>query len=209
MINCRGAENRLKIIKEYNIKPIANLKLLEGDTIKSCAKDDITDHYYIFEYVSKNDKNKSGLLYCGEHVAKEFSKLTNKPLPKLYNILKYNSNNSIVRDTNLLAKGKITVAWNRERKQLYNAVMIFFIYWKIKPNKALYNIKTKLESYTGYPPYISHIKAVNTIIRNSGKTLDEIIKDIEDKGNKVKDFNFDLIIKRLEAEQIEQYFVNN
>ena len=84
--------------------------------------------------------------------------------------------------------------------------MIFFIYWKINPNSPIYNIKNKLENYVERTPYINYIKSVNTIIKNTGKTLRNIILELEDRGNNLRDFNFDLIKRRLEQENIEQYF---
>ena len=195
-LNCRGRKNRINIVKEYEVTPVANLKLLNGDIIKSNANNDITDHYYIFEYKSKTT-NEVGFIYCGEAVAKDFSILINKPLPRLYNILRGDEN---VRRN---AQEEFEI---RERKQLYNAVMIFFIYWKINPNSPIYNIKNKLENYVERTPYINYIKSVNTIIKNTGKTLRNIILELEDRGNNLRDFNFDLIKRRLEQENIEQYF---
>ena len=205
-LNCRGRKNRINIVKEYEVTPVANLKLLNGDIIKSNANNDITDHYYIFEYKSKTT-NEVGFIYCGEAVAKDFSILINKPLPRLYNILRGDENvrrnaqeEFEIRDSNQ------NIKWNPERKQLYNAVMIFFIYWKRNPNSPIYNIKNKLENYVERTPYINYIKSVNTIIKNTGKTLRNIILELEDRGNNLRDFNFDLIKRRLEQENIEQYF---
>lgn len=205
-LNCRGRKNRINIVKEYEVTPVANLKLLNGDIIKSNANNDITDHYYIFEYKSKTT-NEVGFIYCGEDVAKDFSILINKPLPRLYNILRGDENvRRNAREKSEISGGNQNIKWNPERKQLYNAVMIFFIYWTIKPNTAIYNIKSELENYIEYPPCIRYIKAVNTIIKNTGKTLREVILELENRGNNLKNFNFDLIKRRLEQENIEQYF---
>lgn len=208
MINCRGLNNRLEILEKYDVVPVANLKLLNGDEIKSCANDIITDHYYIFECTLKTDVDKKELIYCGQHVAKDFSKLLDKPLPRLYNILQDEVvDNNISNISTNDDKTSNNILWNKERKQLYNAVMLFFIYWKIKPNTAIYDIKNKLEQYISYPPYLNHIKSVNTIIKSSGKTLDEIIKELESRGNNIKEFKFDLIINRLLKERVKQYFI--
>lgn len=205
-LNCRGRKSRINIVEKYEVTPVANLKLLNGDVIKSNANNDITDHYYIFEYKSKTT-NEVGVIYCGEAVARDFSILTNKPLPRLYNILKGNENVRRNEREEFGIKGiSQNIKWNPERKQLYNAVMIFFIYWQIKPNSPIYNIKNELENYIQYPPYIRHIKAVNTIIKNTGKTLRTVILELENRGNNLKNFNFNLIERRLEQENIKQYF---
>lgn len=205
-LNCRGRKNRITIVEKYEVIPVANLKLLNGDVIRSNANNDITDHYYIFEYKSKTT-NEVGFIYCGEDVAKDFSVLINKPLPRLYNILKGNENvRRNAREESEISGNNQNIKWHPERKQLYNAVMIFFIYWKIKPNSPIYNIKNQLENYIEYPPYIRYIKSVNTIIKKTGKTLRNVILELEDRGNNLRDFNFDLIKRRLEQENIKQYF---
>ena len=92
-MECRGEKKRIFIVQNYIVKPICNLKLLNGQKIPSDAGGEITDHYYIFEAIHKIYKTKSKII-CGSCVAEEFRKLLNlKELPKLFNPLANVNNN--------------------------------------------------------------------------------------------------------------------
>ena len=58
--DCFGKEKRKQITKDYWIKPQMHLKLLNGQKKQSCARRPITDKYYSFSFVAKNDKKDSG-----------------------------------------------------------------------------------------------------------------------------------------------------
>ena len=48
-MECRGYDKRKKIVKEYNVIPVAHLKLLSHQTKHSDAGSTIKDEYYIFK----------------------------------------------------------------------------------------------------------------------------------------------------------------
>ena len=56
-MNCHGHDTRVRIVENYNIKCTAHIRLLNELIIRSDAERDITDTYYIFECVNKNDDN--------------------------------------------------------------------------------------------------------------------------------------------------------
>lgn len=203
MLNCRGKETRIKLVNNYDIEPVAKFKLLNGQKKKSNAGNDITNIYYLFKH-TKNNTDKVGYIYCGEEVAKHFSELTNRPLPALFNILVGDAEERNINIDTTIHKPRVS-SWNKERKQLYNAVMILFLYLDVKPNTPLFDIKEKLENYPGQQPYLSFIKSVNTIIKKLEKTIDEILDELKNDNN-IREFDFSLLSRRLQDESIVEYF---
>ncbi|MCI6006637.1 MAG: hypothetical protein MRZ25_00010 [Ruminococcus sp.] len=54
-MNCRNTETRRRIVEEYDVKPVAHIKLLAGQIKHSDAEAVIRDEYYIF--TAKNKGN--------------------------------------------------------------------------------------------------------------------------------------------------------
>jgi hypothetical protein len=63
-MNCHGHDTRVRIVENYNIKCTAHIRLLNEQIIRSDAERDITDTYYIFECVNKNDDNDVDRIVC-------------------------------------------------------------------------------------------------------------------------------------------------
>lgn len=70
-MNCHGHDTRVRIVENYNIKCTAHIRLLNEQIIRSDAERDITDTYYIFECVNKNDDNDVDRIVCGTGAARE------------------------------------------------------------------------------------------------------------------------------------------
>lgn len=84
--------------------------------------------------------------------------------------------------------------------------MIMICYFgNIDIESPLFKIKNKLEDYVTFPPYLSYIKSVNTIIGKTNKTFSEILKELS-KNNKLRSFKYDLILNELNTEEIPQNF---
>ena len=64
IMNCRGTETRQRIVKEYNVKPVAHIQLLAGQTKHSDAEAIIKEEYYIFNAERKSDGQKE-IIQCG------------------------------------------------------------------------------------------------------------------------------------------------
>lgn len=209
-MNCRGHYKRVQIVQENYVKPLAQLKLLNGKVLPGDAGKEIKDVYFIFECKSKSTSNLE-YIYCGRYAAEDFCIMTNQTLPKLFNPLvaeNYNGehrNNDEFYNENV---GTIYVKkWNEARKQLYNAVMIIISAWNAKPGTALFEIKEFLEnnSYIQYKPPLGKIKAVNTIIGKSSKTMREIIEELS-MENDLREYSFDLLVEELRKNNVDQYF---
>lgn len=92
-MECRGYDKRKKIVKEYNVIPVAHLKLLSHQTKHSDAGSTIKDEYYIFKAVNKRNGNEE-VIQCGMGAAKDFLRLLNHGGLPIFNPLKINNTNS-------------------------------------------------------------------------------------------------------------------
>ena len=203
-MDCRGHEKRLRIVQEYKIIPIAHIKLLNGKIISSDAGGDITDSYFMFNCISKTN-NEREIIYCGKPTAIDFCNLTNQKLPDLFNPLKCTSVSGKLNKNNIREAEMIDKKWNPMRKQLYNATMLLIAIFDAKPDTPLFVIKAELETYVDREPFLARIKAINTIISKTNKTMRDIIDELG-KNNDLKSFSFDLLIQKLNEKNIEQYF---
>ena len=86
-MNCHGHDTRVRIVKNYNIRCTAHIRLLNGQVIRSDAERDITDTYYIFECVNKNDDNDVDRIVCGTGAARDLLQLANITAPPIFNML--------------------------------------------------------------------------------------------------------------------------
>ena len=191
-MDCRGHEKRLRIVQEYKIIPIAHIKLLNGKIISSDAGGDITDSYFMFNCISKTT-NEREIIYCGKPTAIDFCNLTNQKLPDLFNPLKCTSVSGKLNKNNIREAEMIDKKWNPMRKQLYNATMLLIAIFDAKPDTPLFVIKEELETYVDREPFLARIKAINTIISKTNKTMRDIIDELG-KNNDLKSFSFDLFL---------------
>lgn len=198
-LQCRGEDKRRQICKDYRIIPKAHFRILNGVSIHSDAGDTMTEEYFIFDAVDKNDSSRIYNIYCGAFVAKSFAKLAGITLPPIYNPLRSVSHSSSnERGNNRSTDNQYSHKWNDERKQLYDIVMITMMYLgEIRTDLPLFDIKQKLESNVSYPPFDSYIQAVNTILGNLNLKFTHIL-DILRSKNIMKEFEYDLILKRIE-----------
>lgn len=201
-MNCRGHKKRLQIAENYDIKPVAHIKLLKGQTKHSDAEAVIKNEYYIFTAKSKVDEiNKT--ITCGMGAARDFLNILNIPGLPLFNPL-YEED-----DKKAAAKSESTTNedinkdidnWNDTAKQLYNAIMWLIIAWDAKPDTPLYKFKDEIIEHKSSTPSNLEIKRVNTVITNggNGQTMTEIVNKFR-TNNKLNDnlCNFSLLSKRM------------
>ncbi|WCE32087.1 hypothetical protein [Vibrio sp. SCSIO 43137] len=200
-MKCRGTESRTRIVENYNIRPVAHVKLLNGQVKMSCTRDTLSDSYYCFDYVSRTDPSDKGTFYCGSHAASHFLKLAHlAPLP-LFNPLVSNGKGGGGNGDTPLAR------WDPLAKQLNNAINMLVVCWNIVPGGPLAEIQSKLIQYPRSTPFLPKLKAVNTIIGSdkSGRTLQDMIEGLR-KENNVRNFTFQLINEELESKGIVSNF---
>lgn len=204
-MNCRGEKTRIEIVANYIVEPIAHLRLLNGQSKRSEAEADLTDQYYIFECTSKSNNKIVETIICGTGAASHFFRLTGQEKPPLFDPLKSESttggSGSCTDSISDLRK------WNEKSKQLYAAIQWLIICWDIIPRGAIIDIKRRLEKYSYKEPFVSQIKAINTIISkdSSGKTLTQMIDRFR-ANNDIKSYDFSLLTATLLSKNIQSYF---
>ncbi len=217
---CRGRETRIKLVEKYDIKPIAHVKLLSGQTKKSCTGDLLTDSYYCFSYQMKkktssksisnyNDKSQSVLnsFYCGSHASQHFLELLKlEPLP-CFNPLRNITTDENIRENSYRNTKKDKVAWNKTRRELYNALNLLMIHWDVPPKGPILEIMLKIEKQKYDEPHNGLIKSVNTIVSKNkkGNNMNEILSILRKKNN-IKDYTFNRVNAKLAEMGINSYF---
>ncbi|MBG9787125.1 hypothetical protein ABD74_05240 [Brevibacillus laterosporus] len=206
MLLCRSSEVREKLVQEYDIKPIAHVRLLNGQERRSCTKDLLTDSYYCFSYRAKNG-DVAGTFLCGTYAANHFLELIHHPKLKLFDPLTSETTGAETSEgTNRNAGFNDT--WHPAAKQLFNAINLIVICWGQAPGGVLQKIKDEIERYYKREPLPRQIKAINTIISRDrgGRTLQQMLDDLRNKNNKMRNFRFDLLNEALIKYKIEKSF---
>lgn len=201
---CRGEDKRRQICKNYRIIPKAHFRILSGVSIHSDAGDTMTEEYFIFNAVDKNDTTHVYNIYCGISVAKSFARLAGITLPPIYNPLRNESQSNKAKSHNA-TNLQNSIKWNKERKQLYDITMITLIYLgDVRTDLPLFQVKERLEKYISCEPYLSDIKRVNTIIGKVAPSFQNILDRLS-KNNNLKEIQYDLILQKLIDNSIEQH----
>ena len=214
-MNCRGYKTRKSIVRDYEVKPEAHIKLLANQQKHSDAGATIEDEYYVFSAKRKTDGQKE-VIQCGMGAARDFLELINhKGLP-IFNPLVGNSHVNIRQEYDKRGSGNLQPEqWNETAKQLYNAIMWLIILWDAKPDTPLFDFKDEVIKYKTYEPFESKIKRVNTTIKNGskGKTLTQMINGYKTENDIRNEIcNFDILknkIREMKDQQgntIEPYF---
>lgn len=173
-MNCHGHDTRVRIVENYNIKCTAHIRLLNGQ-IRSDAERDITDTYYIFECVNKNDNNDVDRIVCGTGAARDLLQLANITAPPIFNMLHEvdgggeggagGGNQHQVEE------------WDAAAKQLYNAIMILIIAWNLRPG-PIYNYLEEARRYRHCAPFANRVDKINQIIHRHGTSLRDILNQL-------------------------------
>ncbi len=216
-MKCRGRNRRREIVREYDITPIAHIKLLKSEVIKSDAGQIIKKDYYIFEAKNKSDL-KQEFITCGMGAAKDFLNLIGHKGLLVFNPLKGDipfEINNVNNKRNIKTKVQ-DKKWNETAKQLYITIMWLIKFYTTCPNTPLFELKTKIEEKYYKAPTESQIKSVNTIIKNRKKnmTLTEMINELRKENNireEVCQFNLlidyvEEINKKNKDNKIESFF---
>ncbi|EGR1752563.1 hypothetical protein [Vibrio parahaemolyticus] len=199
-MKCRGTESRQRIVDNYTIKPVAHVKLLNNQQKLSCTNITLTNSYYCFDYTSRTDPSDKGTFYCGDHAANEFLEMAGlDPLP-LFNPLVSSGTGGGGGNGETS-----TTKWDPLAKELNTAINMLVVCWDVVPGGPLADIQANLREYYYSTPFPSKVKAVNTIIGNDGRTLQEMIDALRGTNN-IRKFQFKLINKVLESESVESNF---
>lgn len=201
-MNCFGEEKRTHIVKNYEIKPIAHVKLVSGQQKISCTKQKLSDSYYCFEYISRADSSDRGTFFCGSHAANDFLHKAGLQALPLFNPLVSTGNGG--------GGGGgtgVTGTWDPLAKQLNEAINMIVVCWDVVPKGPLADIQSNLLRYRSSEPFPAKIKAVNTVLSYDKKrrTLQQMIDQLRQK-DRVRQFEFNLINNVLDAQNVQSNF---
>lgn len=204
IMNCRGEDTREQIVKDYFVKPVDHLRLLNGKSKRSDAEVELSDQYYIFKCVSKTNSKIVDTIICGKYAAEHFLRLTGEDDLPLFDPLKSDLPHNLGKPRR---SNPNPDKWNKEAKQLYNATQWLIICWDITPHGAITDIKDKLLKFHSRQPLLSQIKAVNTIISKDRehRTLTQMINEFR-AMNDLKEYDFSLLGNRLREADIQSHF---
>ena len=200
-MNCHGHDRRLQIVANYNISCIAHIRLLNGQTIRSDAERDITDTYYIFQCINKNNSKDIERIICGTGAAKDLLQIANIDAPPIFNKLHDIGGNN---GGNIHVPINQTNTWNDAAKQLYNAIMILITAWNLKPG-PMYDYLEQAKKYNNCTPYVNRIDKINQIIHKHNTSLRDILNQLA-LHNNIRNYNFDLLEGILHDNGILSYF---
>ncbi|NFN93630.1 hypothetical protein FDB28_05890 [Clostridium botulinum] len=203
-LDCMGKERRKQIAEEYDIKLIIYAKLLNGVTKQSDAHRIIKDTYYQFQCTLKSDKNIIKAITCGSGAGEHLIELANIDKPQIFNPLR----NELTGGGGGENVGNGTKKkWDPLAKELYNAIRWLICCWDVVPYGKLLDIKDDIEKFRN-EPYMWKIKFVNnTISKDSkGRTVSEMIEEVKNNSNEIRNFDFELINKKLKENNIKSYF---
>ncbi|WP_333679852.1 hypothetical protein [Dyella sp.] len=206
---CRGESTRREIVEKYKVQPIAHVKLLDGQTKKSCACAPLTDQYYCFAYESHTNPKDKGSFYCGEPTAKHFLELIKHPVLTCFNPLVSDATSGGWGggDGSAASPSK---KWHPTAKQLHDAIQLLIVAWETSPGGALLEIKNGLEKFCDREPFPGKVKAVNTIIGydKQKRTLSQMLAELAER-NRIREFHFDRLDAILAAEGIASRFTHS
>lgn len=205
LIPCRGHEKRIWLCREYEITPVAHLKLLVGQTLESCAGGKITDSYFRFHAVRKGNPNDHGDIICGYPTGCDFCDILGVAKTPLFNPLKAKGSGGGAGGSG--GPGTLGTPINPVMQQLYDAVMILLTYLPYREESPLANIQETISKYPAVTPFNKYVKAVNKILESYDLTMPMVIECIRKENGPVRNFKFDLLAGIVVSLGMDQRFV--
>jgi len=209
--DCRGHENRIRLVKEYDIKPLIYTVVLPNQKKYSCAAHkELEDRYFAFEYVSKNNPSDRGMFFVGEKAGFDFIDILkeNDPnifIPHFFNPLhpdqtkKSNKSSSESQKT-----GNSYFKMTKLNEEVFIAINLLFIAWDKVPYT---NIQSILEFCTTAKVDTQEwaVKVVNDLVGKDyfKRSLKDIVAELEID----KKYDFDEMIKKIEENGWENNIV--
>ncbi|MGG6447367.1 hypothetical protein [Pseudobacillus badius] len=190
---CRGEKCREKIVQDYNIIPRSHTKLLQGQVMRSCTGDLLTDSYYSFEYVNKVNKKDTGGFLCGSYAAKHFLSLINHPGLKLFDPLTQIGGGGSTSQS--IGNTGMQTQWHPLSRELYNAINLIVVCWNKPIYGRLAKIKDWLEKVPNNEPYDDQIQFVNKVVGKDHKnrTLSFMLSDLRKQNPSLRHYSFEQV----------------
>ncbi len=198
--SCSTDKVKAQLISEYDIKPVARLMLLPGQSIEGCCGP-ITTIYTVFSAVKTVDeKTIKESFVVGVSCAKSFSIMLNLPLPKVFNPLaqrgsKSTSKSSSNAEPSISFQDKLTPL----NSDLYKAIHVLIASWNASVSGLLLDSLIYLQNSPDRDTQEWALKAFNRIVgkdRQNRKLVD-MLTDIHFKDNNIPMHPFDELHKSI------------
>lgn len=170
--DCRGEKTREQLVHDFEIVPLAHVRLLNGQTKKSCAGPDVGE-YYVFSYRSHANRKDVGTFVCGITAANDFINLIQRQNPAVNRLPLFDPLAGLGQVGNANNAGRAGAGrgvqqvpnWNPIAKELYDAIGMICIMWNLNNvSGALKSVLFKLIENPMQIPRNSDILSINTII---------------------------------------------
>ena len=170
--DCRGKKTREQLVHDFEIVPLAHVKLLNGQTKKSCAGPDV-EEYYVFSYRSHANRKDVGTFVCGITAANDFINLIQRQNPAVNRLPLFDPLAGFGQVGNANNVGRAGVGrgvqqvpnWNPIAKELYDVIGMICIMWNLNNvSDALESVLFNLIKNPMQIPSNSDIHSINTII---------------------------------------------
>lgn len=170
--DCRGKKTREQLVHDFEIVPLAHVKLLNGQTKKSCAGPDV-EEYYVFSYRSHANRKDVGTFVCGITAANDFINLIQRQNPAVNRLPLFDPLAGLGQVGNANNAGRAGAGrgvqqvpnWNPIAKELYDVIGMICIMWNLNNvSDALESVLFNLIKNPMQIPSNSDIHSINTII---------------------------------------------
>ena len=171
--DCRGEMTRVQLVHDFEIVPLAHVRLLNEQTKESCAGPTLGREYYVFSYQSYADQADAGTFVCGITVANDFINLIQRQNPAVNRLPLFDPLAGFGQVGNANNVGRAGVGrgvqqvpnWNPIAKELYDAIGMICIMWNLNNvSGALESVLFNLIKNPMQIPSNSDIHSINTII---------------------------------------------
>lgn len=186
--SCRGSNNKSRIVSQYNLSPIAHVKLL-GDQSRNGCCGEITDRYYHFEATPKIG-GKAEAFIVGYDCAEQLLTLTGHAKLPLFNPL---ATAGAPGGAGGVANGQNpAVTMCPVNRELYNAIHLLCIAWDSTPGQPLRSLLRRVTTNPGVPVGKFEVTGFNTIVGadHAQRTLTQIVQSLGNNNQALRPFAF-------------------
>lgn len=170
--DCRGEDNRAELVQDFEILPLAHVRLLDGQTRESCAGPTLDREYYVFSYQSYTNRADTGTFVCGITVAHDFINLIQQRNPEVHRLPLFDplAGFAQVENANNVDRGagrgrQQVPIWNPVARELYEAISIICLMWNLDNiGGVLERVLCNLATNPMQEPSVSDIRSINTIV---------------------------------------------
>lgn len=197
---------------EYDIHPVAHLRLLSGQhKVSDAGGTGITDQYYVFSAINKTSGREESIL-CGIAAARDLLAITGAdPLP-LFDPLKHLPEPTAGSEREQARQGEskpprpdpdVSRKWHPEMLELFNGAMLLITAWDAEAGTPLFRLVESCRKWFWLEPYIEKIEQLNRIVGKDAKyrSMDGVVRDLKRMNPALKSFTFDRLRERLYKER--------